>query len=188
MPCNNIPNRLLIQFRLTKPLLKWRNITTTQEAYEPVDLSYATYENTRSYIPDEVPAPLIVMHGLFGSKANWNSHCKAFHQQTIPQRKVISIDARNHGDSPHTVQHTYQHLVEDLRALLERLGLKKAALLGHSMGGRTMMLFALQYVSNHQSDLICPRPFKRIADGRDQINSNWLFINLFINSHTWSTN
>lgn len=119
----------------------------TQENYEAVDLAYATYESTRSYDPKDAPSPLIIMHGLFGSKANWNSHCKAFHQKTIPQRKVISIDARNHGDSPHTAQHTYQHLVEDLRSLFDKLNVRKAALLGHSMGGRAIMLFALKYVS-----------------------------------------
>lgn len=147
-----IPLRFLNYPRCAKKILiTLRSIKTstniTEETYEPVNISYATYESTRSYIPNEEPAPLIVMHGLFGSRTNWNSHCKAFHQKTVPQRKVIAIDARNHGDSPHTIEHTYQHLVEDLRALLEKLRLKKVALLGHSMGGRTVMLFALKYVS-----------------------------------------
>ena len=61
--------------------------------------------------------------------------------------KVIAVDARNHGDSPHTAEHTYPHIVEDIKALMENLNIKKASLIGHSMGGRAMMLMALKYVS-----------------------------------------
>lgn len=119
--------------------------TKDKEKIQPVDLAYASYESTDiSY----GPTPLIIMHGLLGSKNNWNSLSKAFHQKTIPQRKIIAVDARNHGDSPHTTQHTYDHLVEDLKKLLERLKISKASFLGHSMGGRAMMLFALKYVGS----------------------------------------
>lgn len=109
----------------------------------PVTLSYASYESTNSPSEND-PAPLIVKHGLFGSKSNWNSLCKVYHKET--QRKVIAVDARNHGDSPHTDQHSYEHLAQDLKHLLEQLKLTKAAFLGHSMGGRAVMYFALKYV------------------------------------------
>lgn len=58
------------------------------------------------------------------------------------------MDARNHGDSPHTPEHTYEHLVEDIRHLMSNLGCKRASFIGHSMGGRAMMMAALKYVSN----------------------------------------
>lgn len=61
--------------------------------------------------------------------------------------QVIAVDARNHGDSPHSPQHTYEHLVEDIRYLMGHLGIKKASFIGHSMGGRAMMTAALKYVS-----------------------------------------
>ncbi|RZC40541.1 Abhydrolase 6 and/or PGAP1 domain containing protein [Asbolus verrucosus] len=108
---------------------------------EAVKLAYASYESTNS--PSDLdPAPLIVKHGLFGSKSNWNSLCKVYHNKT--NRKVIAVDARNHGDSPHTEQHTYEHLASDLKELLKQLQFKKAAFLGHSMGGRAVMYFALK--------------------------------------------
>lgn len=56
------------------------------------------------------------------------------------------MDARNHGDSPHTTELTYNHLVEDLRALMIDLAIERATLIGHSMGGRAMMLMAHRYV------------------------------------------
>lgn len=117
-----------------------------KEKIQPVDLAYASYESTNI---DSGATPLVIMHGLLGSKNNWNSLSKAFHQKTIPQRKVIAVDARNHGDSPHTLQHTYEHLVEDIKQLLVKLKIEKACLLGHSMGGRAMMLFSLKYVSRN---------------------------------------
>lgn len=71
--------------------------------------------------------------------------CKAFAQKANPPRKIISIDARNHGDSPHTEQHSYEKMALDIKKFLEERKIEKAAVLGHSMGGRSMMLFALLY-------------------------------------------
>jgi len=60
--------------------------------------------------------------------------------------KVITADARNHGDSPHTPELNYQLMAEDLKFLMEELNVKKASLIGHSMGGRTIMYFGIVYV------------------------------------------
>uniref|UniRef100_A0A182PG21 sn-1-specific diacylglycerol lipase ABHD11 n=1 Tax=Anopheles epiroticus TaxID=199890 RepID=A0A182PG21_9DIPT len=111
----------------------------------PVPLSFTRYENN---VPDSNAPPVLVLHGLFGSKSNWNSLGKAFHKNTKPVRKIYAIDARNHGDSPHTDEHSYEHMVEDLVHLYQTLGIEKAAIIGHSMGGRAMMLLALKYVTN----------------------------------------
>lgn len=110
-----------------------------------VNMAYASYESTNI---DTESQALLVMHGLLGSKGNWKSLCKVFHNKTIPQRKVVAMDARNHGDSPHSPQHTYHHLAEDIKLLMRTLKFDKTVLLGHSMGGRAAMLFALKYVSN----------------------------------------
>ncbi|KAJ6649176.1 Protein ABHD11, partial [Pseudolycoriella hygida] len=85
------------------------------------------------------------MHGLFGSKQNWKSICKALNLKSIPQRKVIALDARNHGESPHASSHTYTDLAEDVRHFFEQHDIRNAICIGHSMGGRAMMCFALQY-------------------------------------------
>lgn len=60
--------------------------------------------------------------------------------------KVITVDARNHGDSPHTDRQSYELMSEDIKLLLESLDVTKASLIGHSMGGRAMMYFAIVYV------------------------------------------
>jgi len=89
--------------------------------------------------------PLVIMHGLFGSKSNWNSLCKAFAQKTNPPRNIFSVDARNHGDSSHTDEHSYELMSEDIAGFLKEKQIEKASILGHSMGGRSMMYFALRH-------------------------------------------
>jgi pimeloyl-ACP methyl ester carboxylesterase len=84
--------------------------------------------------------PLIILHGLFGSARNWQSHARAL----AGSYRVISVDQRNHGRSPHTGKHGYAEMAEDLAYLIGQLGLREVTLLGHSMGGKTAMTLALQ--------------------------------------------
>ncbi|XP_026687823.1 protein ABHD11-like [Diaphorina citri] len=85
--------------------------------------------------------PIIIMHGLLGSKNNWNSLAKQFTGKR--KKKVFVVDARNHGDSPHTDVFSYAHLAEDVKYFLETESIAQADVLGHSMGGRAMMYLAL---------------------------------------------
>lgn len=117
---------------------------STAMSAETVDLAYASYESTSDSENSSQP-PLVILHGLLGSKNNWNSMSKAIHRTT--GRKVISVDARNHGDSRHSPQHTYVHMAHDVMRLLKKLELSKVSLLGHSMGGRTAMVLSLLCVS-----------------------------------------
>lgn len=59
---------------------------------------------------------------------------------------MFTVDARNHGDSPHTPEMNYQAMSEDLELLLKTLGLRSAIFLGHSMGGKAVMTLALTKV------------------------------------------
>ncbi|GJM13991.1 MAG: acyl-CoA esterase [Pseudohongiella sp.] len=86
-------------------------------------------------------APLLVLHGLFGSLSNWGWHCK----QLAEHYAVIGVDLRNHGDSPHSDEHDYPLMAEDVRQLMTRLGLESASIIGHSMGGKVAMQLALSY-------------------------------------------
>nr|XP_045000548.1 protein ABHD11 isoform X2 [Jaculus jaculus] len=104
--------------------------------HPPLPLSYRLLEG-------EATLPAIVfLHGLFGSKNNFTSIAKALAQQT--GRRVLTVDARNHGDSPHSPDASYEAMSQDLQNLLPQLGLVPCVLVGHSMGGKTAMLLALQ--------------------------------------------
>ncbi|XP_078535633.1 sn-1-specific diacylglycerol lipase ABHD11 isoform X4 [Lissotriton helveticus] len=87
--------------------------------------------------------PLVFLHGLFGSKSNFQSIAKALVQKT--GRKVLTLDARNHGSSPHCATMTYEAMSADVHRLLELLHIKRCILIGHSMGGKTAMAMALQW-------------------------------------------
>ncbi|SEM20350.1 alpha/beta fold hydrolase [Halomonas caseinilytica] len=82
--------------------------------------------------------PLVVVHGLLGSADNWRSHIKKWRES----RRVIAVDLRNHGRSPHVEGMGYEAMAEDLLALLDRLDVQKAHLLGHSMGGKVVISVA----------------------------------------------
>lgn len=86
-------------------------------------------------------SPLIILHGLFGSSTNWNTLSKRFGASC----QVFAVDQRNHGASPHTDQSSYQLMAEDLQVFMQEQNLESAHLLGHSMGGKTAMQFALTY-------------------------------------------
>lgn len=60
--------------------------------------------------------------------------------------QVIAVDARNHGESPHSLEHRYVDLAEDINHFYKEHKITKAIVIGHSMGGRAMMAFALKYV------------------------------------------
>jgi esterase len=84
--------------------------------------------------------PLIVMHGLFGSGKNWQSHTRRFSEHF----QVFNIDLRNHGQSFHADAMNYPAMAADVLQLLDRLALEDCYLLGHSMGGKVAMTLALQ--------------------------------------------
>ena len=85
--------------------------------------------------------PLVILHGLFGSLDNWFSIAK----ELVEHYTLYLVDQRNHGDSPHSNEWNYGVMVEDLRELLDAEGLESVYLMGHSMGGKTVMNFAVRY-------------------------------------------
>ncbi|MEO1451654.1 MAG: alpha/beta fold hydrolase [Bacteroidota bacterium] len=97
-----------------------------------LELNYKTY--------GQGPA-LIILHGLFGSLDNWVTHARNLSDNFT----VYLIDQRNHGRSPHAPEMNYAVMAEDLYGFMDQHGIYKAHLLGHSMGGKAVMKFALEY-------------------------------------------
>ncbi|MCU0340050.1 MAG: alpha/beta fold hydrolase [Spirosomaceae bacterium] len=86
--------------------------------------------------------PLIILHGLFGSCDNWLTISKPIAENGF---SVYAIDQRNHGRSPHAPTHTYPDMADDLYEFIQQQNLQKPILVGHSMGGKTVMQFAMRY-------------------------------------------
>ena len=96
--------------------------------------------------------PLIILHGLFGQSDNWNTLAKSFGEKGF---RVFTIDQRNHGLSPHSDLWTYEHMAHDLYEFIKEHDLKDPILLGHSMGGKTVMYFESHYPSVASKVIIC---------------------------------
>ena len=93
---------------------------------------------------------IVILHGLFGSGDNW----KTYANKLVSQGFCIHlIDQRNHGRSFHTDEFNYELLVIDLKNYLDQNNINDCILMGHSMGGKTAMNFALKY-SEYVSRLI----------------------------------
>lgn len=85
--------------------------------------------------------PMIILHGLMGSSDNWLPQARLLAEQY----HVYVIDQRNHGQSPHSDELSYQALANDLHEFITEHQLKNPVIIGHSMGGKTAMNFAIAH-------------------------------------------
>ena len=85
--------------------------------------------------------PLLILHGFLGSLENWQSIAK----ELASNYQVFILDIRNHGKSFHDNKHDYPSMVEDIQYFINHLGLSEVTFIGHSMGGKLAMSFALKY-------------------------------------------
>jgi 3-oxoadipate enol-lactonase len=86
--------------------------------------------------------PLVLIHGFSDNLAMWFNQVPAF----SGRYKVLTYDVRGHGKTEtREARFSMEIFADDLRALLEALGIEKAFLLGYSMGGRIGLRFALEH-------------------------------------------
>jgi esterase len=131
--------------------------------------------NYRQY--SEQGQPLLILHGLFGSLANWGWHSK----QLAEHFAVYGVDLRNHGDSPHDEAMNYQVMAEDVRELLAHLQISQCDIIGHSMGGKVAMQLALSYPELIRKLVIvdiAPVQYAARADGHLRVMEGMNALNL----------
>ncbi len=85
-------------------------------------------------------SPLVILHGLFGMSDNWLTIGNELASHGF---EVHLLDLRNHGRSPHAPSHTYKDMSEDVLHYFDTRNIERGALIGHSMGGKLAMYFAL---------------------------------------------
>ena len=83
--------------------------------------------------------PLVILHGVFGSLDNWQTIARKLSDRF----QVFTVDLRNHGKSPHSDEHSYTLMSEDIALFFQENSIEKAHLIGHSMGGKVAMQFTL---------------------------------------------
>lgn len=87
-------------------------------------------------------APILILHGLFGSLDNWISIARVLSEKNFT---VYIIDQRNHGQSPHSEEFNYSLMAADIKEFINEYALQNAVIIGHSMGGKTAMYFACKF-------------------------------------------
>jgi esterase len=85
--------------------------------------------------------PLIILHGLFGMLDNWHTVSRMLGGHF----RVLAVDQRNHGRSPHTPELSYGVMADDICEFMAEHEISSAFVLGHSMGGKVAMTIALRY-------------------------------------------
>ncbi|KAG0053396.1 hypothetical protein BGZ89_002931, partial [Linnemannia elongata] len=127
------------------PILTRSIATSTGKLTHPVSLSFT---DTPKPSPQEHPRsqPIVVMHGLFGSKQNWKALSKAMAHRL--NTRVITLDLRNHGESGHSEEHDYANMVNDVVHFLKEQSVDKPIVIGHSMGGKVAMNLALKHAAH----------------------------------------
>jgi len=113
------------------------SISAATFSNEPVSLMYDEYKSKQD---ESSLRPLVICHGMLGSRHNWTSIAKQINKLT--DRRIITLDARNHGNSPHTSDMSYSLMAADVVKIIKDLNLGAVSLMGHSMGGRTIMMLA----------------------------------------------
>ena len=83
--------------------------------------------------------PMIILHGVFGSLDNWFGIGKSFAENW----KVYLVDLRNHGQSFHSEEFNYSVMANDINNLIQKEGLGRPVVVGHSMGGKVAMQLAV---------------------------------------------
>jgi esterase len=118
--------------------------------------------------------PVIILHGLFGMLDNWQTIARQLSEKYL----VYVIDQRDHGRSPHTDSIDYQLLAEDLKNFMESHWIYKARIIGHSMGGKIAMQFAINNPDMVEKLIVIDIAPKVYKGGHEVIIDTLLSINL----------
>jgi len=118
--------------------------------------------------------PLIMLHGLFGLLDNFLTIGKTISEHGY---KVYLVDQRNHGRSPHEAPLTYQAFAEDLSDFIMQQHIENPVLIGHSMGGKTVMEYAVTHPGTFDGLVVVdigpkayPVHHKKILEGLNAMN------------------
>ena len=86
--------------------------------------------------------PLLIIHGFLGMSDNWKTLGGQYAENGF---EVHALDLRNHGKSLHSDEFTYEAMVNDIYEYCKGHNLNKVDVIGHSMGGKVTMFFAMAH-------------------------------------------
>ena len=123
--------------------------SSSSSSSQPVELSFDLHPAPKVETSAKPSSPLVILHGLYGSKQNWRSLSRGLAQRTgrdvyaLVSRSLKNLvladvfmfiqDLRNHGSSPHNSETFYKAYASDIKAFVQQQKLSNMILMGHSM-------------------------------------------------------
>lgn len=117
-----------------------------------------------NYIEQGSGPCIILIHGMFGSLSNLGALARTL----VDRYRVISVDLRNHGDSPHEQKMDLPSMAADIVGLIDDLNISRATLVGHSLGGKIAMQIALNFPLRVNSLVVADIAPAAYTGGQDQ--------------------
>jgi esterase len=117
---------------------------------------------------------VILLHGLFGSSDNWHSIALRLAESL----HVFALDQRNHGQSPRSAEMNYSLMADDVNEFMTAREIEKAFVIGHSMGGKTAMQFALQFPERVEKLIVSDMAPRAYSPSHDKIFTALLALDL----------
>ncbi len=117
---------------------------------------------------------VILLHGLFGSADNWHHIALRLAEHF----QVFALDQRNHGQSPHSDTMNYPLMAADVEKFFVARGIESAFVIGHSMGGKTAMQFALQFSNRVEKLVVADMAPRTYAPAHEKITAALLALDL----------
>eukprot|EP00962_Isochrysis_galbana_P060424 scaffold34873_cov73-Isochrysis_galbana.AAC.1 len=127
--------RTLVACAAPAPLMRVGRVCCQLPAADTCALRHS---DVGSRFDTALPA-VVVVHGLLGSGSNFQSWASRLSEDCAAKgkpRRVLLVDLRNHGDSDHAPTMSFEEMAADVLRLLDELGIRRAVLCGHSLGGK----------------------------------------------------
>ena len=121
-----------------------QSVTTTtlaENTSSSVSLQWTDFHTPKT----DKHTPVLLLHGLLGSKRNFASLASSLGAQLERQRRIVAVDLRNHGDSEWSDQMSYTAMAKDVLDFLDSQNLERVVLVGHSMGGKVAQAISLMH-------------------------------------------
>jgi len=119
------------------------HLSMTASAIQTVDLKTTIFNEQ---VESEAP-PVLLLHGLLGSKRNFSTIGASLAAQLKTKRRIVAVDLRNHGENTHDLREemSYTEMAHDVLGVMDKHGMDKCVLVGHSVGGKVSQALSLLY-------------------------------------------
>ena len=120
-----------------------------------------------TYFENKSKPTLVILHGLLGSSDNWRTVAK----KLCVDFDIYCFDLRNHGASFHSDSMNYQDMATDVVYSMDELSITPSYIIGHSMGGKTVIRLLQDYVGISKAIIVDIAPVKYVSHHEDVLNA-----------------